>query len=36
MAYEENLLITDVKRFITLCSGANVIKLFTSIIYGFS
>ncbi len=34
-AYEYSQ-ITDVKRFITSGPGANVIKLFTSVIYKFS
>jgi hypothetical protein len=32
LAYYENSLITEVKRFITLAPGANIIKLFTSVI----
>ncbi len=33
LAYYEHSLLTDVKRFITLGPGANVIKLFTSVFF---
>ncbi len=35
-SFDENPQITDVQRFITSGPGANVIKLFLSVIYGFS
>ena len=36
LAYYENSEITDVKSFITLGPGVNVMKRFSSVIYEFS
>jgi hypothetical protein len=33
LAYYENSSITKVKSFITMCSGVNLIKLFTAVFY---